>query len=220
MHKQSMTCSFIALVGFACTACGGAADDPLGSESQGAGASSSTEVKFTELFDPANVLGQGFAGEAIDPGEVTCPGHTPTGAQPPLSPCPEGSRISIRHARIVVAVDVPGDGGTTRGSLTFDINANWDANGAGPLWGTWSSNVPSGTLEGVMEGTLHGMRTPIAGGCAGTTLPCFAEHVEGVGKGTMGAVAGAHFHVAADLVDFGLSGIAFYGNDTAEIFWP
>ncbi len=217
MHKHSL----IALVGFACAACGGGADDPLGSESQGAGASSSTEFHATETFDPFNVLGSGAAGGfVLSPApEISCPGHTPTGALPPLSPCPEGSRIKIRGSHLLVVVQLEESPGAT-GVLAIEANANLDATGSGRQWGTFRVESSTGALAGVFGGTWEGDRTLIEEGCPNTTLPCYAEHVKTVGRGIEGSVTGAQFRGDAEITSYGLSVIAYTGTEVAKVFMP
>ncbi len=69
------------------------------------------------------------------------------------------------------------------GTNTNNMNANWDKNGLGPMWGTFVLK----TTQGEWKGTWHG--------AMGTGGSC---SYEGVGRGVSGAVTGLIVMVKAN----------------------
>jgi hypothetical protein len=104
----------------------------------------------TDTFDPFG-LGGPVVGEILDPGTVTCPGFEPTGN--PEDPCPAGSRINTRGFTIITRIVADTD--LVTGNATIVVNANFDAFGTGPAWGTITIDIDAG---GAWEGTWEGIR--------------------------------------------------------------
>ena len=109
------------------------------------------DVTATEVFDPFGYMGDPVGG-FIEPGTVKCPGHVPV-MDPMLPPCPIGSRTHIRDA--VIATRVFSDDPRVAGLMFVEMNANWDANFEGPIWGTFSLMLDS---EGIWVGTWQAVR--------------------------------------------------------------
>lgn len=117
-----------------------------------------------------------FNGEAtligLDPSaaDVKCFSGTPTGTFPPCSV----GKARIRGLALIsmqTATDT-----RVEGTRTTILNANLDAEGKGPVWGTWHLETPTGDIEGTYRGTLLGYAV---GG-----------QVSGVGHGSGGLVEG------------------------------
>jgi hypothetical protein len=104
----------------------------------------------SETFDPFGYYGTPV-GYYLSPGTVKCPGDDPTGN--PEQPCPLGSRTHTRDVVAVVRVDSSDP--RMAGWMTVELNGNFDADGAGPVWGTFSAALDSG---GSWEGTWQGRR--------------------------------------------------------------
>jgi hypothetical protein len=104
-----------------------------------------TDVSAVESFDPYNIMERGAVGAFVDPGTVTCPDAEPTGN--PMQPCPAGAPIRLRGVKgdSRLASDSP----LIRGWLHWELNANFDATGAGPAWGRFRIELDYG---GVWEG--------------------------------------------------------------------
>jgi len=108
-------------------------------------------------------------GSILNPGTLTCPGGYPLPPPDPppvssdflYSPCSEGSRVHIRGyticTRFDAIMDDPGDLDLVSGWATIMINANFDADGNGPAWGTISiaPDIPQG---GTWDGRWEGIR--------------------------------------------------------------
>jgi hypothetical protein len=109
----------------------------------------------TDTFDPFG-LGGTVVGEILDPGTVKCPGFEPTGI--PGDPCPAGSRIHTRGFTILTRIEadtIEADTDLVTGDATIVVNANFDAFGQGPAWGTITIDLDVG---GTWEGTWEGIR--------------------------------------------------------------
>jgi hypothetical protein len=106
-------------------------------------------------------------------GEVKCLGGTPTGTFPPCTP---GSKVQIRGSNRISQM-VSSDPLLT-GIRTGVVNANFDENGRGHMWGTWRLVLDGG--RGEWEGTYTGFAHGWFGAAEG--------HV--VGHGTQGEVDG------------------------------
>jgi hypothetical protein len=104
----------------------------------------------SETFDPFGYYGTPV-GYYLSPGTVKCPGDDPTGN--PEQPCPLGSRTHTRDVLVVVRVDSSDP--RMAGWMTVELNGNFDADGAGPVWGTFNAALDSG---GTWEGTWQGRR--------------------------------------------------------------
>ena len=91
-------------------------------------------------------------GAFLEPGTVKCPGYEPV-MDPEQPPCPIGSRTHIRDAVIVTRVF--SDDPRIAGWMTVELNANWDADFQGPIWGTFSLLLDS---DGTWVGTYQGLR--------------------------------------------------------------
>ena len=108
------------------------------------------EITASETFDPFGILGPP-TGEFLAPGTVKCPGYEPTGD--PMQPCPVGSRQHTRD--VVVKSRTESSDPAMSGWMTVVLNSNLDADGVGPVWGTFRSELDGG---GVWEGTWQGLR--------------------------------------------------------------
>ena len=148
-----------------------------------AGAAKKTPVAGTETFDPFGMLGAPV-GQILDPGTVRCPGHDPTGD--PLQPCPVGSRSRIRGFTYVSRVDSMD--ASLSGNMTVELNANFDADSTGPVWGTFSLALDAG---GTLDGTFQGRRMQ--------EDDHFIVPLQVSGQGTGGGVDGVHL-MAVDLI--------------------
>ena len=116
----------------------------------GAFAAEKYDFEATETFDPLGLFGPPV-GEFLSFGTVKCPGHEPTGD--PEQPCPIGSRTHTRDVVVISRADSPD--ARMAGWMTIELNGNFDANAAGPVWGRFSVAVDSG---GIWEGTWQGRR--------------------------------------------------------------
>ena len=165
------------------------------------------DVTASEIFNPFGILpGVPVVGQVLSPGTAKCPGYEPTGL--PEQPCPAGSRTHLRDAVIVSQVYSVDDRVT--GSMTIVLNANWDADAAGPLWGTFILAVDSG---GTWEGTWQGMRERVAEDQWTGLL-----HV--VGKGYGGVIDGMKMMVEDQLVSFTAAPLAYLGEIEGRIIDP
>jgi hypothetical protein len=139
------------------------------------------DVTASEVFDPFNLFLNGAVGEFLSPPVVKCPGYEPTGD--PAQPCPEGSR---QHSRDGVWVSrVESTDARMTGDMTVVLNANLDASGAGPVWGTFSIALDDG---GTWEGTYQGLRITEIDEI--TEDPYWTATLHVVGKGYGGLVDG------------------------------
>jgi hypothetical protein len=92
-------------------------------------------------------------------GELNCIGGKPTGTQPPCSP---GSKTQLRGIKLTyrqVAATPEGNVEVLHtGARTVVLNANYDENGRGTIWGTWHLVLDSGIGEwdGVFTGFVYG----------------------------------------------------------------
>jgi len=172
-------------------------------------AAEQTAVTASEVFDPSGkVLGMGQFGSFVYPGTVKCPGHEPIlmPMQPPS--CPATSRTHLRNAEIISVV-TSSDQRVT-GLMTVVLNANWNTDFEGPLWGTFSLAVDDG---GVWEGTWQGVRERVAENQWTGTL-----HVRGNGYG--GIVDGMKLMVEDRAVSFTPAPIAYLGDIEGRIVDP
>jgi len=166
------------------------------------------EVTASETFDPLGlVLGEGNeVGEFLALPTVKCPGHEPTGD--PMQPCSVGSRTHFRNTVIISRVDSTDTRMT--GWMTVELNGNFDADFAGPLWGTFSIAVDSG---GTWEGTWQGLRVAEAINYWTGTL-----HV--IGQGFGGTVDGMKLMAEDQLVSFTPMPIAYFGSIQGRVVDP
>ncbi len=170
-------------------------------------AAEKTDVTASEVFNPFGILpGVPVVGDFVYPGTVKCPGYEPTGN--PEQPCPAGSRTHLRNA-VVISVVTSLDDRVT-GLMTVELNANWNADSEGPLWGTFSLAVDSG---GTWVGTWQGLRERVAEGQWTGTL-----HVRG--KGYEGIVDGMKLMVEDRLVSFTPAPLAYLGDIEGRIVDP
>ncbi len=175
-------------------------------------------VTAIEIWDPYNIFGSGQIGEFFpDVGNVTCPGNLPTGYQ--LQPCADGSRMNIRGFKLkwrAIATDQRGTGWETA-----EVNANWDADGAGPMWGAWRKELDEGgTWEGTFEGKRSVVPDPAAVAMCYSQASCWDEHYKFVGHGSGGRIDGLQMRGTGDLFSFTLVPIAMIGSVEAEIVPP
>ena len=170
-------------------------------------AAEQTPVTASEFFDPSGqVLGMGPIGEFGDPGTVKCPGHEPT--ENPLQPCPDTSRTHLRNAEIISVVSSSDERVT--GDMTVVLNANWDQNFSGPIWGTFSLAVEGG---GTWEGTWQGFRERV-------TVGVWAGLLRVRGKGYGGDIDGMKLMVEDRLTSFTPAPIAYFGDIEGRIVDP
>jgi len=141
----------------------------------GAFAADKFEITASEYFNPYGLLDIPAVGQFLSMPTVSCPGHVPTGD--PMQPCPAGSRTHLRGTVVVSRVESLDD--TMAGWMTVELNGNMDANFAGPVWGTFRTELDAG---GYWEGTWQGLRVAEDGYWTA------ALHVVGTGFG--GAVDG------------------------------
>ena len=165
------------------------------------------DVTASEIFNPLGILpGVPVLGDFVYPGTAKCPGFEPTGN--PEQPCPTGSRTHLRDTVIisqVISMDA-----RMAGLMTIELNANWDADFAGPLWGTFSLAVDGG---GTWVGTWQGLRERVAEDQWEGTL-----HV--IGKGYGGIVDGMKLMGEDQIVSFTAAPIAYIGIIEGRIVDP
>ena len=165
------------------------------------------DVTASEVFNPFDILpGVPVLGQFVYPGTAKCPGYVPTGD--PVQPCPAGSRTHLRGT-VIISQLISMDARMT-GLMTIELNANWDADFSGPLWGTFSMAVDSG---GTWEGTWQGLRERIAEDQWAGTL-----HV--IGKGYGGIVDGMKLMAEDQIVSFTAAPIAYLGMIEGRIVDP
>ena len=170
-------------------------------------ASEKSYFTASEVFNPLDILpGVPVAGEFVYPGTAKCPGYEPTGN--PEQPCPAGSRTHLRDTVIISQV-ISMDARMT-GMMTIELNANWDADFAGPLWGTFSLAVDSG---GTWVGTWQGLRERVAEDQWEGTLNV-------IGKGYGGIVDGMKVMAEDQIVSFTAAPIAYIGMIEGRIVDP
>lgn len=149
----------------------------VGSVLPGWQTSAAIKIEFagTETFDPDGVLGEPL-GWIIEPGTFTCPGGDYTGD--PTQPCPDGSNVHLRGNKRLARLATSDPRMT--GWNTVEVNANWDADFTGHMWGTFSIELDNDL--GFWEGTFQGKRTREG--------DQWLLVINGTGHGTGGAVEG------------------------------
>lgn len=166
-----------------------------------------TQLTANEVFDPFGLLGNGAIGAVLDPGTVTCPGTQPTGN--PIQPCPIGSRIRLRGLSAVSKV--VSDSPLLAGWLYSEGSANFDANAAGHVWGTFRLELDSG---GVWTGSWVVDRTKVE------DVNMWVGRGRFVGRGTSGNVDGVQLRFSEVLTSFMPLPIAYVGSIDAKIRVP
>ena len=171
-------------------------------------AAEKSDFTASELFNPLPLPGfpAPQIGAFIALPTIACPGHEPTGDQ--MQPCPVGSRTHLRNNVLVSRVDSTDP--KMSGWMTVELNANMDADFAGPVWGTFSIAIDSG---GTWEGTWQGLRVRVAEEEWTATL-----HVQGRGFG--GAVDGMKLMAADEIVSPTPVAIAYWGSIQGRIVDP
>jgi hypothetical protein len=166
------------------------------------------DVTAVEVFDPLGIITGDFIGRFVSEGTVNCPGHEPV-LNPNLPPCPAGSRTHIRTAVIETRVDSADE--RVAGLMTVQLNANWNANFEGPLYGTFTILLDAG---GSWAGTYEGKRT------FDSTLWVWKGtlHVRGTGFG--GLVDGMKMMAEDELESIFPMPIAYIGNIEGRIIDP
>jgi len=166
-----------------------------------------TQVTGAEVFDPMNFLGAGPVGTFTNPGVMTCPGAEPTGN--PMQPCPPDSRIQLRGVTGIsrMASTSP----QLAGSFSWEMNANWDADGTGPAWGTFRLELDEG---GVWEGSWTNRRSKLDG------MAVWVGHARFVGRGTSGSVQGMQLQLTIVGTTYSLLPVFWVAPIEAEILEP
>jgi hypothetical protein len=165
------------------------------------------DVTASEVFNPFGILpGVPVIGEFVYPGTAICPGYQPTGN--PEQPCPIGSRTHLRNT-VIISRLISMDARVT-GFMTIELNANWDADFSGPLWGTFTLAVDSG---GSWEGTWQGFRERVAEDQWDGSLNV-------IGKGFGGIVDGLELKAEDQIVSFTPAPIAYLGMVEIRILDP
>ncbi len=109
------------------------------------------EIAASETFDALGYLTGDVVGGFISTPTVRCPGYEPTGD--PMQPCPVGSRTHLRGTVLVSRLESADP--AMAGWMTVELNGNLDARFAGPVWGTFRTELDAG---GAWEGTYQGLR--------------------------------------------------------------
>jgi len=170
-------------------------------------AAEQTAVTASEVFNPSgDVPGIPMSGEFVYPGTVKCPGHEPTGNQ--LQPCPATSRTHLRNTEIIS--EVYSMDARVTGLMTVVLNANWNTDFEGPVWGTFSFAVENG---GTWFGTWQGLRKRVDEDEWTGTL-----HV--IGKGYGGIVDGMKLMAEDRITSFTPAPIAYFGVIEGRIVYP
>jgi hypothetical protein len=166
------------------------------------------DVSADEIFDPFGIMTGETIGKFVAEGTVNCPGHEPV-LNPALPPCPEGSRTHIRNG--VIETRVESDDPRVAGTMTVQMNANWNAYFEGPLFGTFTIHLfAGGTWAGTYEGQRVFDRT--TGSWKGTL------HVRGMGFG--GSVDGMKMKAEDQLESIFPMPIAYTGEIVGWIMDP
>lgn len=164
-------------------------------------------VTASEVFNPFGILpGVPVVGQFVYPGTAKCPSYEPTGN--PEQPCPAGSRTHLRN--VVIISQIYSLDARVTGWMTIELNANWDADFAGPLWGTFSIAVDSG---GTWEGTWQGFRERV-------DENQWAGLLRVRGKGYGGIVDGMVLMAEDQIVSFTPAPIAYLGDIEGRIVDP
>jgi len=169
-------------------------------------AAEKSDVSAVEIFDPFGLFGPAV-GHFLAPPTVKCPSHEPTGD--PMQPCPVGSRIHFRDTLIVSRID--SSDARVAGWMTVELNANWDADFAGPLWGTFRIEVDNS--GGTWVGTWQGLR--VAEG-----IDYWTGTLNVTGKGFGGVVDGLRMMSEDQLVSYTPMPIAYFGFIQGRIIDP
>jgi hypothetical protein len=166
------------------------------------------DVSADEIFDPFGIMTGEIVGRFVAEGTVNCPGHEPV-LNPMLPPCPEGSRTHIRNS--VIETRVESDDERVAGTMTVQLNANWNAGFEGPLYGTFTIQLDAG---GSWAGTYEGQRVfdSTTGSWKGML------HVRGIGFG--GEVDGMKMKAIDKLESIFPMPIAYTGEITGSILDP
>jgi hypothetical protein len=162
------------------------------------------EITASETFDPYGIFGSP-TGEFLSFGTVKCPGYEPTGD--PMQPCPVGSRQHTRD--VVVKSRTESTDPAMSGWMTVVLNSNLDADGVGPVWGTFRTELNGG---GIWEGTWQGLRIAESG------VWIASLHV--VGKGYGGLVDGMQMMGEDEIWTPFTPPIAYLGSIKVRILDP
>ncbi len=161
----------------------------------------------TEVFNPLGLPGIEQVGTIINPGTLICPGSQPTGD--PLQPCPPGRPIHLRG--------VSGFSRVTSGSpllagwIYWEINANWNADAAGPVWGSFRLDLDAG---GVWEGSYTNDRSKVQ------NVNMWIGRARFVGRGTSGPVEGMQLRFTEIAATFSPLPVAWAAPIDAEVLAP
>lgn len=166
------------------------------------------QLSSTEVFDPYDLFGYGSLGRTINPGTLTCPGAQPTGN--PMQPCPPGSRIHLRGVSGVSMMS--GEDPLLEGSFHWEMNANFDATGAGHAWGRFRLELEND--DGVWEGSWTSKRSKVE------NMNVWSGCGRFVGRGTSGIVDGMQLRLTETASTYMLLPLAWVGIVDATILVP
>jgi hypothetical protein len=118
-----------------------------------AGPAVKDDFTAADTFDPTGGCFGSVVGTIEEYPTITCPGGEllDPAPDPWENPCTAGSRIHIRG--YVITTEFISTDSRVEGVSTIAVNANFDADGSGPAWGTISiAPDDGGTWDGVWEG--------------------------------------------------------------------
>lgn len=154
-------------------------------------------IQFTDVI----ILDDWIGAPPLAEGKLLCPGGEVEWLNPVTPICAATGRIHIRGASYAACTIAPADSRLT-GVAVGIVNANFDADYSGPVWGTWMI-VPYVACDPLVpvdpsvfddppmywKGTWHGWR---ANECMGGQCIWLGD-LELIGKGYGGAIDGVHF---------------------------
>lgn len=202
MRHYTTTFGLAALVALVAAAgCGQAPGDPAGGSQAGlhsqsepiddGGSCSPVSVDGFLHIVAHHTLARSFEYYDFSHSRTICPGATVLGP----AQCSEGYKLmKLRGLVVTSQMESEQAPDAMNGTVTFTFNQNADANGAGPVWGKWHTDLDGGC--GTWDGTWNGYRVagcgtnPVDGSAYPT--PCVTQATKVVGRGTSGTVKGLH----------------------------
>ncbi len=161
-----------------------------------------------EIFDPQDMLGGGPVGRFRDTGTLSCPGGQPTGN--PLQPCSPDSLIHLRE--VTGTARFVSESPLLCGWFSWEMNANFDATGAGRAWGKFRIDLDAG---GTWEGSWTNDRSRIVDG-----RQWWVGRAVFVGRGTGGGVEGMHLRFTEAATTYTLLPFFWIAPVDAEVLAP